>query len=700
MTEAAPDPRPYADAALAYLRAGWDGVIPLPARRKANPPAGFTGDRGAWPSYADVHAWVDGPEGSGNIALRLPLDVVGLDVDAYDGKPGDQTLADAEQAWGALPPTWRTTSRDDGMSGIRLYRVPEGLAWPGELGPAAEVIQHAHRYAVVWPSVHPEGRTYRWITPNGLPSTVVPTADELPVLPGPWVTGLTGGQLWTSPDRADLDLGEVADWINSRQGDHVCRRMTSALATATADLTVGSSHTAARLGTLRLVRLAEQGHQGVSVALTQLRSSFLADITRPTRAGTVRDDRTAGAEWASLLAGAVSLVAAAPSDFVDGDPCDNPFAGLTAAVRPEVAQVPTGGAQAPQETGQARERTSWWPRDLTAVVSGVESEPSPTILVRSDGHQLFYAGKVNGLIGESESGKTWVALLAVCQELVAGRPVVYLDFEDTAAGIVSRLRALGVNESRLELLRYVSPDESLHAAAAADLSETLTDATPSLVVLDGFNAAMTLLGMELESNTDATRFAQTLLRPMTATGAGAVTIDHVPKNKEARGKGGIGAQAKRAMTTGCALAVEVVTPFGRGMTGRLRLTVDKDRPGHVRAVSAAAKHAGNAVLSSFADGSVDVVVEAPDLRPESERGPFEPTGLMEKVSRFLESVTDSDQGVSMKAIEQEVTGKAAYVRRAVDVLVEKGLVSREAGSRGAVLHRLLEPYREGGEEPW
>lgn len=696
VTETIPDPRPYGDAAGAYLQAGWDGVIPLPHRRKANPPSGFTGDRGAWPSYADVHAWSEGPEGAGNIALRLPVDVVGLDVDAYDGKPGADTLATAETEWGPLPATWRTTSRDDGVSGIRLYRVPEGLAWPGELGPATEVIQYAHRYAVVWPSVHPEGRTYRWITPAGLPSTVIPSPDELPVLPDAWVGGLTGGQLRGHTERADLDVGEVAEWVKARQGDRVCRRMTTAIATATADLAVGSSHTAARTGTLRLVRLAEQGHQGLAVALAQLRAAFLADITRAGRAGRARGDRTATAEWVSLLTGAVSLVAADPTEHVDGDPCDQTFAGLLPPAAPgQGADDASAGQQG------AAERTSWWPRDLAAAMAGETAEPPPCVLTRNDGHPLFYAGKVNGLLGESESGKTWVALLAACQELVAGRGVVYLDFEDTAVGIVSRLRSLGVTGEALERLRYVSPDEALHAAAAADLRETLADAAPSLVVLDGFNAAMTLLGLDLVSNTDATHFAQRLLRPLTATGAAVVTIDHVPKSKEARGKGGIGAQAKRAMTTGCAIAVEVVTPFGRGMTGRLRLTVDKDRPGHVRAVSAAAKHAGNAVLSSFPDGSVDVVVEAPDLRPASQRGPFEPTGLMEKVSHFLASLTtDSDGGVSMKAIEEGVPGKAVYLRAAVDALVERGHVRREPGIRGAILHTLIEPYSEGGEEPW
>lgn len=277
------------------------------------------------------------------------------------------------------------------------------------------------------------------------------------------------------------------------------------------------------------------------------------------------------------------------------------------------ATLPPAYAEAVEEI---RTRTSWWPRDLTGVLAGEDPEPEPEFLARLDEVSLFYRGKVNGLIGESESGKTWIALLAVVQALTKGLKVAYFDFEDTAPGIVSRLRSMGASDDDLTRLDYIGPDETLHGPASADLTEYLAQTQPDLIVLDGFNAAMTLLGLELTDNTDATKFAQMLLKPLARTGACVVYVDHLPKNKENRGKGGIGAQAKRAMTTGCALSVEVVSAFGRGMTGRLRLTVDKDRPGHVRAAAVEAKAAGTAVLISGADGSVEVSIEKPDTDQE------------------------------------------------------------------------------------
>src|SRR5256885_7424533 len=116
----------YRRAAAHYWKAGWRGIWPLPAGKKKPPPEGFTGETGAWPSYADMQAWIDGPEGAGNIGLRLPHHVLGIDVDHYDDKHGGDTFADAEHEYGPLPATYIITSRTDGISGIRLFRIPEG----------------------------------------------------------------------------------------------------------------------------------------------------------------------------------------------------------------------------------------------------------------------------------------------------------------------------------------------------------------------------------------------------------------------------------------------------------------------------------------------------------------------------------------------------------------------------------------------
>lgn len=204
------DTSPYRQFVHIYLDRGWVGTLPLPPRRKQHPPKGFTGADGADPSAADVMAWLEGDEANGNVALRLPDTVIGVDVDDYDAKTGGQTLARLEADLGPLPPTWVSTSRDDRVSGIRLYRVPAGLPWPDEVGQYIDVIRRGHRYLVAEPSIHPEGRTYGWLRQPDWQPCEPPRVDDLPALPQAWVDKLTApsagrtGSGWTDPDLDEL----------------------------------------------------------------------------------------------------------------------------------------------------------------------------------------------------------------------------------------------------------------------------------------------------------------------------------------------------------------------------------------------------------------------------------------------------------------------------------------------------------------
>lgn len=160
----------YAGAAPLYLRLGWQGALPLKRGTKFPPPAGYTGRGNPDPTDDQIGKWVQTETyRDGGLCLRLPDGIIGIDVDAYGNKTGAATLNEAEKRWGKLPPTVRSTSRDDGVSGIRLYRVPPGTELVGgikfpdmEIGDI-DVVQHHHRYMVCWPSIHPEGRQYRWI---------------------------------------------------------------------------------------------------------------------------------------------------------------------------------------------------------------------------------------------------------------------------------------------------------------------------------------------------------------------------------------------------------------------------------------------------------------------------------------------------------------------------------------------------------
>lgn len=178
----------YADAVAAYQAAGWPSVLPV--ERKELQVKGVTGRQGRMPEPIDYKKWLL-RWAEKNAALRLPKYLVGIDVDAYDGKPGAETLAELEQRWGQLPRTIRSSARiGDQLSGIRFYRVP-GEAEVATEFPGIEIIQFHHRYAVVWPSVHPDlGTQYRWWSTDGEMLDRVPQPMEFPWLPDGWWEGL------------------------------------------------------------------------------------------------------------------------------------------------------------------------------------------------------------------------------------------------------------------------------------------------------------------------------------------------------------------------------------------------------------------------------------------------------------------------------------------------------------------------------
>lgn len=210
---------PYASSFGAYRKNGWKGVLPLPARRKKWPPKGYTGEAGDWPSPADMHQWAtEYPEyQGGNIALRVPEYVIGIDVDAHSGKTGGATLTEAERRWDPLPPTIRSTSRTDGVSGIRLFRIPAGVRLRDRIQFAElnlghiEIVQVHHRYVVAWPSAHEDtGDTYRWLDADGN-EVGIPSPEDLPPLPDAWIKSLRA-------DAASTGTTDAAEFLMGRGG--------------------------------------------------------------------------------------------------------------------------------------------------------------------------------------------------------------------------------------------------------------------------------------------------------------------------------------------------------------------------------------------------------------------------------------------------------------------------------------------------
>jgi hypothetical protein len=339
--------RPYADGSALYLPTKLGGPLPLPVRGKGPPPDGWTGWAGPFPSGADVEEWAHASPRA-NIGLRLADGVLGLDVDAYGGKDGHRTLTRLEQTLGKLPPTVRSTSRGDGVSGIRLYRVPATRAWAGivsathadgEVTKGIEVIHLGHRYAVCWPSVHNDTRsTYRWLDNDGQPVDRLPTLGDLPELPRAWVDYLVRGKAEDAAHTADLTDEQTRSWLDDLDDREACdyvRQLQQQVADAMAS---NSRHDSVRDGVLRLLRAGEQGHRGTQRALALGRAAFSAAVT----ADGSRTSVQAAGEWDRMLEGGVARIVATPSAAdVIGCTCMDAWDGKVDQATGEIEQPPT-----------------------------------------------------------------------------------------------------------------------------------------------------------------------------------------------------------------------------------------------------------------------------------------------------------------------------------------------------------------------
>jgi hypothetical protein len=129
--------------------------------------------------------------------------------------------------------------------------------------------------------------------------------------------------------------------------------------------------------------------------------------------------------------------------------------------------------------------------------------------------------------------------------------------------------------------------------------------------------------------------------------------------------------------------MRALEPLVRGGTGRAKITVHKDRPGHLERPSP-----GLFVVES---GPAFAWRIKPD-DSHDEQGGFRPTTLMGKVSHFLERRYDEPQ--SRNQIEEAKLGGREYVRQAIDCLIEEGYANEVSGPRGARLVQFVRPFNE------
>lgn len=341
---------------------------------------------------------------------------------------------------------------------------------------------------------------------------------------------------------------------------------------------------------------------------------------------------------------------------------------------------------------------TWASVDLSAYLDGTHTPEVPTLMPRTDGHCLLYAGRVHSFHGETETFKSGVSQAVACRLILEGRDVCYLDFESDAGTVVGRLLEMGATpESISAHFDYRRPGvrPAIDVQELVAFEELLTRQY-ALVVIDGVTEALHIFGTA--TNDELTGWMRAVPRHIaTSTGAAVVLVDHVTKNAESRGRFAIGGQAKMAALDGAAYVVEIMEPLGRGMRGVVSLRVAKDRPGSVRAYAGTfrktdrTQEAAHVVVDSRTPGRINVLVGPPTAADggEDRHTAFRPTTLMHRLSEAMQT---THEPMSTNKLLSRVTGKRATLQTAIDVLVAENYVERLDGPNRAKLLTLVRPY--------
>ncbi len=521
---------PYADAYDAYWRAGWRGVLPLPYKAKKHPPTGYTGRNYAEPSYADCATWAEA--GTRNIALHLPRGVIGIDVDDYAGKGGGATLSRLVTEHGPLPPTWLSTSRGDGISGIRLFRIPDDVELISAL-PGIEIVQAHHRYVVCWPSIHPEtAATYEWVD-EATGERGVPGLTDLPALPGAWLAALIDDG--TTKEKATVEADDITRFLAGLPGGDPCQHVVAAAGYAMSGKDRHDAYNGAMLGVLDRGR---SGCPGAVITLQRLKASFIAEITAPGTSGR-RTEAEANAEWGRGMVGGIGIALAEHPEQGHGCPDDYLAELILTEQRQQEPAEATDDKQDAYRLAVARKAGELQllddAREVLAVrkagqappldaqgLSAFLAQPDEEVPYRIgglwpvDGRVLLAAaakaGKttlVTNLLKALADGGTFLGCFDVAP-LAPGRTIVYLNMEVSAKQMRRWLRRSGIdNQHIIHVVNLRGRASALTLGTEQGrqrVAEWLRSLNAGMVILDPLAPLLASLGFEENDNSQVARF--------------------------------------------------------------------------------------------------------------------------------------------------------------------------------------------------
>lgn len=315
-----------------------------------------------------------------------------------------------------------------------------------------------------------------------------------------------------------------------------------------------------------------------------------------------------------------------------------------------------------------------WLRLNLAAVEAHQEQTTPSV------SGVGYPGSRVLVSGEPESLKSWLAAVVAVE---TDNQVVWVDFEQGPEVTRARFEALGLTGPLLESIHYIAPREPLGDEDRLHLIEDLAWVRPALTVFDAYAGLLGVHDLDPDSSRDIERVNRHVVDVFRDAGSTVLILDHVVKQKDARSRYAAGSGRKLAeveVHIGC----ERIKHFARGTAGAARLRNHKDRLGGLPHPIIGELH----LTSDPNTGAVTWAIRPPDAAQPTTTDSFRPTGLMERVSMWLEHQAEPQ---SRRAVERNVTGKTDYLRLACAHLVGEGYVTDDDGLVS------VRPYREAQE---
>jgi hypothetical protein len=324
---------------------------------------------------------------------------------------------------------------------------------------------------------------------------------------------------------------------------------------------------------------------------------------------------------------------------------------------------------------------SWDPLNLSTL--GEREQVLPDLAGTLAVH---YPGKRHVVSGPPESFKTMIEYAALLEALRNGKRVGIVNFEMDDFDARDMFRDLGATDDELASIVFISPerkptDEDIKRVVGYNLD---------IVVIDAGAGVYELEETDDNKRVEVEKMARKWITPLWRAGVATVLLDHQAKTRP--GAWAIGSERKIGQAD-VHLRFEAKQKLVRGGEGVIRIHVEKDRPGHIRAKY---PHGADIHLRSNPQTHA-LTYEVEVLDGKGGADDFRPTALMQRVSKYLESHQGDEIQKTKRQICEAVRGKKKWTLRAVDLLVEEGYAGlRKDGRAHRIYH--VKPYSQNAEE--